>query len=67
MSIAKGEVVVLKSGSPTMTVSELDDYSPMGPEKGAKCVWFDGSNSKEQIFDVEVLVKYTPPAIGARR
>ncbi|MDR5815807.1 DUF2158 domain-containing protein [Caballeronia sp. LZ033] len=53
--VKKGDVVELKSGGPRMTVAEVDDYSPMGPLRGAKCVWFEKNAQKEHVFDVDVL------------
>lgn len=57
----KGDVVQLKSGGPKMTVSEVDNWSPHGPEEGAKCVWFEKNKSFEQVFDVAVLQHYKIP------
>jgi len=37
MNIAVGDIVMLKSGSPKMTVESIDDGC-------AKCVWFDEMN-----------------------
>jgi uncharacterized protein YodC (DUF2158 family) len=51
----KGDVVELNSGGPRMTIADLGDYSPMGPENGAKCVWFEKTTRKEHVFDVAVL------------
>jgi uncharacterized protein YodC (DUF2158 family) len=40
----KGDVVVLKSGSPLMTIQDFGDYSKSasGIANGAFCIWFDG-------------------------
>ncbi len=57
--IKKGVQVVLKSGSPIMTVQNIGDYSMSdGIENGAQCVWFNDKQPMEQIFDVEVLEIY---------
>lgn len=57
--IKKGDKVILKSGSPIMTVQSLGDYSmSSGIEKGAVCVWFDGNKPMEKVFDVEALEIY---------
>jgi uncharacterized protein YodC (DUF2158 family) len=61
----KGDVVQLKSGGPTMTVTELGDFSGlgrMGPENGAKCVWFEGAKTHEAVFDVDVLKRWQQAA-----
>jgi uncharacterized protein YodC (DUF2158 family) len=59
--LKKGDVVALKSGSPSMTISDLGDYSQggmgSGPRNGAICVWFDGAKAIDRAFDVETLEK----------
>jgi len=62
----KGDEVQLKSGGPKMVIAELGDYGPLGPEDGAKCVWFDKATKKEDVFDVAVLKKYSSAPIGVR-
>jgi uncharacterized protein YodC (DUF2158 family) len=54
-----GDVVQLKSGGPSMTVSDLGDYSTFGtgPKDGVKCVWFDKTKQFESVFDARALVK----------
>ncbi|WP_457923378.1 DUF2158 domain-containing protein [Pseudomonas aeruginosa] len=47
-----------------MVISELGDFSPMGPREGARCVWFDKSKKMEDVFDIAVLKKYSDPGIG---
>lgn len=53
-----GDVVILKSGGPSMTVHSIGDYSPMGPNPGLLCVWFDGSKKVEDIFHPSVVEIY---------
>lgn len=54
----KGDQVKLKSGGPTMTVQNIGDYSPMGPEDGVSCTWFDAKHVRqEDTFDAAVLEK----------
>ena len=53
----KGDVVQCKSGGPPMTIQNLGEYS--GIKNGACCVWFDGKNQKEAVFDIAVLTKVT--------
>ena len=58
----KNLFAIMSSGGPLMTITELGNYSGgfgTGPENGAKCVWFDGKNQKEAVFDVAVLGKAT--------
>ncbi|ATG94628.1 DUF2158 domain-containing protein [Paracidovorax citrulli] len=51
----KGDVVILKSGGPDMTIVDIGDYSPQYSESAAKCQWFDGKTPREEIFDLVVL------------
>lgn len=62
----KGDVVVMRSGGPKMTVADVGDYSGygLGPVNGVKCQWFDKTKMFEQVFDAEVLKAYTAPSIG---
>ncbi|HEY3374981.1 MAG TPA: DUF2158 domain-containing protein [Candidatus Aquicultor sp.] len=46
--IKKGDVVMLKSGGPLMTVTEV----------GAKCVWFDENKPMKEVFDKAILKIY---------
>jgi len=59
MSIKVGDEVQLKSGGPVMTVQQMGDYTPEGPEDGVLCVWFDGSNPMERVFAQATLNKFT--------
>ena len=45
-----GDVVILKSGGPPMTVHNIGDYSPVGPNPGLLCVWFDSAKKMEDVF-----------------
>lgn len=47
-----GDVVVLKSGSPEMTIHYID--SPMNQ---VYCKWFDGKKLSEGIFSPQSLKK----------
>lgn len=60
----KGDVVQLKSGGPKMTIQNLGDYGPLGPEEGAACVWFEGTKPKEGIYDIAVLETASKPSLG---
>ncbi len=56
---SKGDVVVLKSGSPKMTVKEYTTYHNGTQEVESRdevvCVWFNGPEMKESTFRVETL------------
>lgn len=60
-SFAIGDVVILKSGSPTMTVVDIGDYGPLGPNPGVKCFWFVGGAKKEDVFDPRTLSRHSMP------
>ena len=46
--LKKGDLVELKSGGPEMTINQINDAS-------VTCVWFDGTNRQEAVFDVAAL------------
>ncbi len=45
-----GDIVRLRSGGPLMTVHNVDDYSPTGPNPGLLCIWFDGAKRVQEVF-----------------
>ena len=53
-----GDVVILKSGGPAMTVHNIGDYTPTGPNPGLSCVWFDGVKKVEDVFHVNAVEYY---------
>lgn len=57
MDLKVGDVVVLKSGSPRMTIQNIAKYNYSDKDK-AKCVWFEGAKKYEDIFELETLEKY---------
>lgn len=61
-----GIVVVMRSGGPKMTVTDIGDYSGsgLGPEDGVKCQWFEKTKLFEKVFDAVALKIYTAPSIG---
>lgn len=49
-----GDVVVLKSGGPVMTVEKYGDF--LGGERPEyKCVWFEKNKKHESIFAEDLL------------
>ena len=62
----KGDVVVMRSGGPKMTVADIGDYSGSGtgPKDGVKCQWFDKAKRFDEVFDAEVLKAYSSPSMG---
>lgn len=61
----KGDVVVLISGGPPMTVDELpsklNSYSNQ-PQGYYETVWFKGASKQGGRFEEHLLEKFTPPA-----
>ena len=53
-NIQPGDVVILKSGSPPMTVEAVE-------EGKAWCTWFDGSKALRHVFPLHALEPYDEP------
>jgi uncharacterized protein YodC (DUF2158 family) len=51
MEFKQGDVVRLKSGSPDMTVEQID------AQGNVSCIWFQGSVVKKQSFAAGLLLK----------
>ena len=52
----KGDIVVLKSGGPQMTIDDPNGYAGE-----VDCVWFAGAKREHAAFDPETLIPYTAP------
>jgi uncharacterized protein YodC (DUF2158 family) len=50
-----GDIVQLKSGGPTMTVSSVLDSVSAGDSQNVKCQWFSGSKNQEAWFPEDSL------------
>jgi uncharacterized protein YodC (DUF2158 family) len=50
-----GDVVQLKSGGPEMTIEGIGLYGMGATHEVAKCVWVEGKNRKEAVFEVVTL------------
>jgi len=50
MEFKKGDLVKLKSGGPTMTVSEIENNR-------IYCQWFANNELKTEVIEAEALVK----------
>lgn len=61
--LKKGDVVVLKSGGPKMTIEGIGNYG-MTEKYGALCIWFDKTKKYEEVFDLDTLEPYKPSPIG---
>ena len=53
-----GDVVILKSGGPPMTVHNIGDYPNQGLNPGVLCVWFDNAKRVEDVFHPNTLERY---------
>jgi len=51
-----GDVVILKSGGPKMTVESIGNFAGMGGP-GARCKWFEKNDLKEAAFAISALKK----------
>lgn len=57
-----GDVVILKSGGPTMTVVSVGDFMmSAGLNPGVLCVWFSKEDRNESVFHPDALQRYEPP------
>jgi len=52
-----GDVVLLKSGSPRMTITLIDKFGTGSTHDQAKCVWFERASQKEGLFELATLAK----------
>lgn len=50
-----GDVVILRSGGPPMTVHTIGDYTKTSPDIGFLCVWFDGNKLVEDVFHPDAV------------
>ena len=55
--LKKGDIVVLKSGGPKMTVQDFGEQKPgiSTNVNWVRCVWFEGNRVYEYNFDQNVL------------
>lgn len=62
----KGDIVVMKSGGPPMTVDSVPgDFAYEGADRPMKeyhCEWFKGATDQRGKFGEHLLEAYTPPA-----
>lgn len=61
---AKGDVVVMKSGGPPMTVDQVPgdpNSSGLGQYTDYRCEWFRGATKEHGMFGEHLLQKYEPP------
>jgi uncharacterized protein YodC (DUF2158 family) len=51
-----GDVVVLKSGGPKMTIEKIGPRNSNNGEIVANCVWFENNQTKEDKFNLVSLM-----------
>ncbi len=58
-----GDIVVLKSGGPPMTVDKVpgDNREYIGPHTEYQCEWFKGATAQRGAFAEHVLEAYLAP------
>ena len=67
-----GDEAVLKSGGPTMTIDQIDEFVGYDGTH-AKCSWFEGKKRHSDFFAITSLKRPTKPSppsmmnIGGRR
>lgn len=54
-----GDVVILKSGGPPMTVHNIGEYPASGLNPGVLCVWFSERQKLEDVFHPNTLEIYS--------
>lgn len=54
MQFKVGDLVMLKSGGPVMTISDIGTYG-YDVHVSANCSWFSADEPKEMIFRLEML------------
>ena len=52
-----GDVVILKSGGPSMTVHNIGNYIDTSNSKGLLCVWFDQNKKVQAVFHPDTVEK----------
>lgn len=58
MGFVVGDIVMLKSGGPKMTIEGIGNYLMSGGYKnGAKCSWFIDKKLERSTFDINSLDK----------
>lgn len=62
-AFVRGDIVVMKSGGPPMTVDMVpgDPQKYGGPLAEYHCEWFKGATSQQGDFGEHLLQKYVPP------
>jgi uncharacterized protein YodC (DUF2158 family) len=59
MDFKAGDVVVLKSGGPKMTVEKIGPRNSTNPEEVVHCIWFENGHVNTDKFSFDILMPYT--------
>ena len=57
MDFKEGDIVVLKSGGPEMTIENIGPLNFYSKIIGAHCCWFNANDLKRDVFTFDVLKK----------
>jgi uncharacterized protein YodC (DUF2158 family) len=63
MDFEKGDVVILRSGGPQMTVRKV--HRETFGHRSVGCVWFDRAKKLEAAFDVKSLEKCSKVSLAS--
>jgi uncharacterized protein YodC (DUF2158 family) len=57
MDFEAGDIVMLKSGGPSMTIEKIGPISFNSKTTGAHCSWFENNQLKHEVFSFGSLEK----------
>ena len=66
MEFKIGDVVILKSGGPLMTVQNIGEYTFISHPQALNCIWFEGAKKNADIFHPDSVEPYRPPSSNVR-
>jgi uncharacterized protein YodC (DUF2158 family) len=64
MEFKIGDVVILKSGGPRMTIQNIGEYLSIFHKQALSCIWFEGAKKNEDIFHPDSVEHYERPNIN---
>jgi uncharacterized protein YodC (DUF2158 family) len=60
-----GDVVVLKSSGPHMTIHRISNFEYHASYLGLLCVWFDGGKKIEDVFHPDAVELYSVKSVAS--
>lgn len=63
MEFKIGDVVMLKSGGPKMTIQNIGEFIGISHKEGLSCIWFEGSKKIADLFHPDSVELYKPAKI----